>query len=236
MRDIPTDGTAVSATQEACAEQWRGLPARINQVLNHAGLSQTDLAKQLGLSTGFMSEVARGLKRPGPEFFMGVRHLLGVSIDWLMTGEGTMTGGAGIRQDLFLAIRLQIAVAKSAINDGDPVAKALMILIREGQLSAAAADKDFSALLERIALPDADLDLAVELYNGHLWTADPVAQRRNLLAAAVAHFEARRPINKLAAVTGASSNDHGHVQVNVGKGQRVAGRDYLEHRAPRSKK
>lgn len=230
MREAKAPRTDDPAVQDPSAEAWRGLPARINQVLTHSGLSQTDLAKQLGLSTGFMSEIVRGVKRPGPDFFMGVRRLLGVSIDWLMTGEGTMTGGAGIRQELILAIRLQIAVAKAAINDGDPVANALLILIREGQLGAAGADKAFSSLLERIAPEDADLDLAVELYNGHLWTTDPIAQRRNLLAAAVAHFEARKPIDKLAAVTGsASASNRSRVQVNVGKGQRVAGRDYLEH-------
>lgn len=206
-------------------------------MLSHAGLSQTDLARQLGISTGFMSEIARGVKRPGPDFFMGVRRLLGVSIDWLMTGEGTMTGGAGIRQELFLAIRLQIAVVKSAINDGDPLAKALMILIREGNLGAASTDKEFSALLERVAPADADLDLAVELYNGHLWTTDPIAQRRNLLAAAVAHFEARKPVDKLAAVTGtARAEGASRVQIIAGKGQRVAGRDFHDHSAPQQPK
>lgn len=234
MRDSAPDGNALSLSQEGADDSWQSLPARINQVLNHAGLSQTDLAKQLGLSTGFMSEIARGVKRPGPDFFMGVRRLLGVSIDWLMTGEGAMTGGSGIRQDLFLAIRLQIGVAKAAINDSDPVAKALLLLIREGQLGAAGADKEFSSLLERVVPADPDLDLAVELYNGHLWTTDPVAQRRNLLAAAVAHFEARKPMDKLAAVTGAAGpNQSSRVQVNVGKGQRVAGRDYVERVQPR---
>lgn len=230
MRETKVHRTEAPEVQDPAANEWQGLPARIHQVLAHAGLSQTDLAKQLGLSTGFMSEITRGVKRPGPDFFMGVRRLLGVSIDWLMTGEGTMTGGAGIRQELLLAIRLQIAVAKAAINEGDPVAKALLILIREGQLGAAGSDKAFSSLLERIAPDDSDLDLAVELYNGHLWTTDPIAQRRNLLAAAVAHFEARKPIDKLAAVTGSpSASSRPRVQVNVGKGQRVAGRDYLEH-------
>lgn len=225
-------------SQDASADEWQGLPGRINQMLSHAGLSQTDLARQLGISTGFMSEIARGVKRPGPDFFIGVRRLLGVSIDWLMTGEGTMTGGAGIRQELFLAIRLQIAVVKSAINDSDPLAKALMILIREGNMGAASTDKEFSALLERIAPADADFDLAVELYNGHLWTTDPIAQRRNLLAAVIAHFEARKPVDKLAAVTGTTRSDDGvRVQIIKGKGHRVAGRDFNYHSGTgRSKK
>lgn len=119
-------------------------------------------------------------------------------------------------------------MAKATVIDSDPLAKALLVLIREGQLAGV---HDEAELLERIAPADAELDLAVELYNGHLWTVDPVAQRRNLLAAAVAHFEARRPSNKIAALTGAGAQDFSttHIQFNTGRGQRIAGRDYNEH-------
>jgi transcriptional regulator with XRE-family HTH domain len=238
MRDSSQQDEAQSpSSAEANSQEWQGLPARINQLLTLAGLSQTDLARQLGLSSGFVSEVARGLKHPGPDFFIGVRKLLGVSIDWLMTGEGTMTGGAGIRQDLFQAIRLQVAVAKAAVTEGDPLAKALMILIREGNLNAAGSDKAFSELLDRIAPADADLDLAVQLYNGHLWTGDPITQRRNLLAAAVAHFEARKPLDKLAAITGTNPYQPSPaVQVNFGHGNRIAGRDFIEKSGSRRTK
>lgn len=92
-------------------------------------------------------------------------------------------------------------------------------------------DPDDRMLLDRIAPEDGDLDLAVELYNGHQWATDPVSQRRNLLAAAVAHFEARKPVDRLAALTGAdaSADTTPFVQVNTGKGQRVAGRDFHDH-------
>jgi transcriptional regulator with XRE-family HTH domain len=207
-----------------------GLPARLAQVLGHKGISQTELARQIGMSAGFVSDVMRGQKRPGAEFFVAVRKLLDISIDWLMTGDGSMTGDTGIRHALLQAIQIQIAVARAAVRDDDPSAKALLILIREGQLSAASADRHFQELLERIAPKNTDLDLAVELYNGHLWTTDPIAQRRNLLAAAVAHFESRKPIDKMAAMTGASEAVvASRTQINIGRGQRIAGNDYHEH-------
>lgn len=235
MRNEAEPISAQTHPDDPHADQWAALPARFAQVLSLAGITQTDLARQLGLSPGFVSEVARGIKRPGPEFFMGIRRVLGVSIDWLMAGEGSMTGGAGIRYELLQTIKLQIAVAKAAVFDSDPLAKALLVLIREGQLGGV-HDEAFSALLERIAPTDADLDLAIELYNGHLWTVDPVAQRRNLLAAAVAHFEARRPLNKLTALTGTGGQDSSfsHIQINTGFGQRIAGSVYNEH-SPRKK-
>lgn len=230
MRNEAESISSPASTEELHADQWAGLAGRFAQVICVTGMTQTDLARQLGVSPGFVSEVVRGIKRPGPDLLMGIRHQLGISIDWLLCGEGTMTGGAGIRHELLQAIKLQIAVARAAVIDSDPLAKALLVLIREGQL-ADIHDEAFAQLLERIAPADAELDLAVELYNGHLWTTDPVAQRRNLLAAAVAHFEARRPLNKVAALTGEGVQDHStqNIQFNTGRGQRVAGRDYNEH-------
>ncbi len=230
---------------------WEGFTQRLQQVLSFAAISQTDLARRLGLSIGFMSEIVRGVKRPGTDFFIGVRDLLGISIDWLMTGQGSMTGGVGIRQDLFEAIRLQIAVVRQAVLLADPTARALMILIQEGHLTAASADSTFSLLLDGLAqqpVDTADLQFAVELYNGHLWGADPIAQRRNLLAAIVAHFEARKPRDRVAAVTGLTGGEQPAsaranealarqaanvtLQINTGSHQRNAGRDFVKGAKP----
>jgi transcriptional regulator with XRE-family HTH domain len=210
------------------ADALEALPARLAQVVAYAGVSQAELARRIGVSPGFVSDVLRGVKRPGVEMLMGLRAAFGVSVDWLLSGEGTMIGGAGIRHDLFRAIRLQIAVARAAVMNQDATARALLLLIREGQLAAASEDPAFKALLDRVAPDDGDLDLAVELYNGHQWATDPVSQRRNLLAAATAHFEARKPVDRMAALTGADASP-ALVQVNSGSKQRIAGRDFHEH-------
>ena len=55
--------------------------------------------------------------------------------------------------------------------------------------------------------------------------SDPAAQRRNLLAASVAHFEARKPLDKVEALGRASGAT---IQINIGPLQRNAGRDYHE--------
>lgn len=226
-KDQEQSGESEASAHDTLAD----LPARLAQVLAHQGITQTELARQIGMSPGFISDVMRGHKRPGAEFFVAVRKLFCVSIDWLMTGDGTMTGDVGIRHELLQAIRLQIAVARAAINEDDPAARALLILIREGQLANAAKDAQFQSLLERIVPTDSDLDLAVELYNGHLGATDPIVQRRNLLAAAVAHFEARKPIDKMAAMTGLpKATAPSRVQINTGRGQRIAGNDYIDHR------
>ena len=202
-----------------------GFAARLTNVIAHTGLSQAEFARRLGVSAGFMSDAARGLKRPGAEFLHSVRTVFGVSIDWLLTGDGTMHGGSGIDLNLLRTIRLQIAVARAAIIDADPVAKVLLLLIRDGRLNEAVADPDLQAFLSRIAPADPDGDLAAELYNGHLWTKDSSEQLRNLLAAAVAHFEARKPLDKMAALVRSAGPT---IQINVIPSQRIAGRDYYE--------
>lgn len=204
-----------------------GFATRVGQAIAHTGLNQSEFARQLGVSAGFVSDVVRGQKKPGAEFLHAIRAIFGISVDWLLTGEGAIFGGSGIDLDLLRTIRLQIAVARSAVIDSNPTAKALLLLIRDGRLQEAAVEPGIKAFLDQIAPPDTDTELAMELYNGQLWTNDPGAQRRNLLAAAMAHFEARKPIDKVAALARSSSSTT-MLQVNIGASQRNAGRDYNE--------
>ncbi|MEQ1662139.1 MAG: helix-turn-helix transcriptional regulator [Thiobacillus sp.] len=206
-------------------DELNGLGARLALAILHLGISQSEFARRLGSSPGFVSDVVRGVKKPGAEFLFGVKQNFGISTDWLLTGVGTIHGGGGINLDLLRTIRLQVAVAKAAIVQGDATAKALLLLIRDGRLAEAGNEPELRAYLDRLCPEDSDRDLADELYNGHLWTDDPATQQRNLLAAAVAHFEARKPLDKFVALSRAQES---RVQLNIGSNQRVAGRDYHE--------
>lgn len=204
-----------------------GFAARLAQAIAHTGLNQTEFARRIGTSPGFVSDAVRGNKKPGAEFLCAVRTVFGISVDWLLTGEGAMTGGSGIDLELLRTIRLQIAVARVAIMESDPTASALLLLIRDGRLQEAGTKPEIARFLEQLPPGDPDTDLALELYNGHFWTQDANVQYRNLLAAAVAHFEARKPVDKLAALSRAAGTG-AYVQVNISPSQRNAGRDYHE--------
>ena len=134
-----------------------------------------------------------------------------------------MFGGAGINLDLLRAIRLQVAVARAAVVEDNPTAKALLLLIRDGRLGEATADPALRTFLDQLCASGDDFELVTELYNGHLWTTDPATQQRNLLAAAVAHFEARKPLDKIASLAKASGAT---IQINIGTHPRNAGRDH----------
>ena len=77
--------------------------------------------------------------------------------------------------------------------------------------------------LESLVAQTEDMDLATELYNGHVSINDPLAQHRSFLAAAIAHFDARKPIDKFATLEQSSGVA---MQVNISSSQRNAGRDY----------
>ena len=208
------------------ASALEGLASRLAQAIAQTGLNQSEFSRQLGVSAGFVSDVVRGQKKPGAEFLYAVKMTFGFSVDWLLTGEGTLNGGLGIDLELLRTIRLQIAIARSAIMDADPTAKALLLLIRDGRLNDIERDPVLTYFLDQISSSgDSEMELAVELYNGHIWSSGSPAQQRNLLAAAIAHFETRKPLNKMAALGRASGSN---VQINVGTSQRNAGRDYYE--------
>jgi transcriptional regulator with XRE-family HTH domain len=181
-----------------------GFGARLSLAILHLAISQSEFARRLGASPGFVSDVVRGVKKPGTEFLAGVKQTFGISIDWLLTGDGTMHGASPINLEMLATIRLHVSVAREAVFKGSPTAKALLQLICDGSLNEEAVDPGLRVFLDQLCTTSEDFELATELYNGHLWIADPAKQQRNLLAAAVAHFEARKPLNKFAALSKAS--------------------------------
>lgn len=183
-----------------------GFDTRLTQAIAHTGLNQSEFARQLGVSAGFVSDCVRGQKKPGAPFLYAIRTVFGISVDWLLTGEGVITGAAGIDIDLLRTIRLQVAVARSAVVDRNETAKTVLTLIRDGRLQEAGTAPAIQTFLDQVVPADLDADLVMELYNGQLWTNAPGTQRRNSLAAAITHFEARTPIDKVAALSFAPTN------------------------------
>jgi len=200
-----------------------GFADRLSRAIAHSGLNQSEFAKAVGVSPGFVSELVRGNKKPGAEFLCAVRLVFGISADWLLTGSGTMAGAGAINLVLMRSIRLYLAMARAAVLDENTTAQLLTNLIRDGRINDVLREAEMASFVESMASLPGDEDLALELYNGHLETQDPIEQQRNVLAAAIAHFESRKPFDKMAVlsrVLGAA------LQINIGTSQRNAGRDY----------
>jgi transcriptional regulator with XRE-family HTH domain len=61
--------------------------------LLRGGLSQAEFASKLGVHKEVVGKYERGLNVPGGEALAHMREVLGVDINWLLTGEGQMRPG-----------------------------------------------------------------------------------------------------------------------------------------------
>jgi transcriptional regulator with XRE-family HTH domain len=209
------------------AEANVGLPRRLERLMQIQDLNQSQFAKRIGISSGFMSDVMRGTKQPGMPFFLAAKREFNVSLDWLLSGKGTPSGDTLIRMDLIRSVRLFIALARTAFQGNNPQAKALLKLLQDEQLHALGNHQAVLDLLENTPEDHRDFSLALELYNGHILTSDPTEQRRNLLAGAVAHFERNFPASAVQSM-GLRPSEPTVQQSNTGANQRIAGRDFNE--------
>lgn len=202
-----------------------GLSNRLGQVIAHLGINQSEFARRLGTSPGFVSDAIRGLKKPGAEFLFAVRQMFGISIDWLLTGQGNMYGAGEIDLDLLALIRLQIQIVRFAIVEANPLAKELLSLIRDGRLQDAKTNVELNNFLQNITAGPDDFDLALELYNGHQGVQNPGELQKFLLAATIAHFEIRKPRNPMDSLDQPNTIV---IQMNTSPFQRIAGRDFYQ--------
>lgn len=200
------------------------LGTRLSSLLAMIGLSQAEFARRLKVSQGFVSDVLRGIKRPGAEFLYAIKIEFGISIDWLLTGEGTLKGEIQIDIPLLRMIQLQISIARKAIVEKDIAARSIMLLIQNNKLNEAAADSEIKKFLDNIEHETEDFGLAIELYNGHLLT-DETLRQRNIMASAAAYFESRTPNDPINLLTQTQPIS---ISFNISSNQRNAGRDYYE--------
>ena len=61
---------------------------RLNQVMGELDVTDEQLAEALGLRRETVLRWRCGATTPGVDALIGIRNELGVSIDWLLLGEG----------------------------------------------------------------------------------------------------------------------------------------------------
>jgi transcriptional regulator with XRE-family HTH domain len=67
-------------------------PKQINLILEALSINQTAFATKLGVSRGIISEFASGAREPSKDFLLGLSNI-GISLDWFLTGKGSMYRG-----------------------------------------------------------------------------------------------------------------------------------------------
>lgn len=75
-----------------------GIGLRIRRAVEARNLSLKEAAKACDFSYSSLQNWVGGLREPRPEALIALGSQLGVSIDWLLTGEGPMFRGGGEMQ------------------------------------------------------------------------------------------------------------------------------------------
>ena len=196
---------------------------RLLSVVAFSGMNQGSFAKMIDVSPGFLSDVLRGLKKPGTDFFIKLKNNIDVSLDWLISGQGVMTGHKAIDYHLMGTIELQVAVVKAAIIDNNNEAKDLLSSLRRDNFQTKDLEGNYDALLNKLVPSNSDLQLFVDLYNRNILLNDSKTQRQNTLSASLLHYEASKPSSKLSKLAGEISSPtiNTSTQINKGKNKRI---------------
>ena len=104
---------------------------RIRLCRQKLGLKQDSLAKNAGMSKGFLSEVETGNRNPSADYLLRIANALGVSLDFLMKGGEMSPLDHGPR-----AIRIPASLASFAQERQLPFDKVRVTLEAKLQLVA----------------------------------------------------------------------------------------------------
>ncbi|NCG55224.1 helix-turn-helix domain-containing protein [Serratia fonticola] len=67
-----------------------GIQERLRQVMDLKGLTIKELAERSGMPYRSLQNYLRGEREPNNDALLVLRTHLGISVDWLLTGEGDM--------------------------------------------------------------------------------------------------------------------------------------------------
>lgn len=185
---------------------------RIADIAAAEGLTQQAFAQRIGISPGFLSSVIRDLKLPGSEFLFSLKQAFGVSIDWLLTGEGTMYSRNGIDVELLQNILLQYQLWYAAQVEASPAARALLHQINEATSSSERTSSESQEqFLAQCQAVNNLLRGAAFLYNSRTYAKDQQA-RLTEIQSAVRNYIASHHEPDIAAALGLSGGTAGNAE------------------------
>ncbi|MFO1256809.1 MAG: helix-turn-helix transcriptional regulator [Gammaproteobacteria bacterium] len=167
---------------------------RLAHLLLVRGLTQGEFAKGLEASPTFISNMIRGTKKPGTEFLVRIATQYQVSLDWLLLGKGNVDGTPSIESpktidiELFRMVNLRAELACNAAN-GNVEAKVLADELLGKAPSNKSDDTERQALLNHLSEAVEHNVITCSLYNRFLIHSDPTIRAREVLTAALAHFQ-----------------------------------------------
>lgn len=171
-------------------EVSHGFGGRLLEVLADQRITQQALAEKLGASASFVSALVRGLKVPGADFIVALHDALGVSLNWLLLGQGTMYGDE-VNSDLLQSTVLQVQLVRRATVNKDIEA---WVLLRnafpEFDLPTSRlpppSEERLHGFLEALMAENQDLPVAISLVNTALAQGSTPERRHQAIGTAIA--------------------------------------------------
>jgi transcriptional regulator with XRE-family HTH domain len=108
--------------------QMSSVGERIRSRRQELGWTQEQLAQKAGLSKGFLSDLENGKRSVSAENLLDIARVLGVSLDFLMTGEAAEVKPA--------EVQIPSSLARFAAKEGLSFRQALMLLDMQQQIVA----------------------------------------------------------------------------------------------------
>ncbi len=105
-----------------------GVGERIKTRRAELGWTQDQLGQKAGISKSFLSDLENGKRSVGAENLLDIARALGVSIDFLMTGEAS--------QDQPTEVPIPASLARFAAEEGLSFKQTLMLLEMQQQIVA----------------------------------------------------------------------------------------------------
>lgn len=209
-----------------------GFGERFAQMLNELNLSQNEFARQLGSTSAFVSNVARGKSKPGLEFLQRIAETFGISLDWLILGKGTPGGQQGLDAEWHYAVMLRVALAQ-LITEGSPGADALAKELLDPTASKTGAADGREELLAELATRTRHANLIAAIYNQHLGEQDVDRRNSDALTSAIARLKASSADPLAAMLNTQPSTRKAEVpttrtQIQTGDNSKMAGRNFTE--------
>jgi len=78
-------------------EKTQEIYRRLELFMKSRGISQSEFAKTLGISSGNVGDWKRGKSAPGVGVLIEIAKRFGISLDWLILGK--TDGAAGVREE-----------------------------------------------------------------------------------------------------------------------------------------
>jgi len=105
-----------------------GVGERIKTRRAELGWTQDQLGQKAGISKSFLSDLENGKRSVGAENLLDIARALGVSLDYLMTGEAS--------QDQQAEVPIPASLARFAAEEGLSFRQTLMLLEMQQQIVA----------------------------------------------------------------------------------------------------